>query len=461
MFKRTTTKIFVAFTLIVLAQTIGLSYFYGRVILRESENFALESLSRRTQLQATEIASDIKQGLSVEQLKIKGHRFVSTTGDASNLETQFSAAELKSLLPSSGSVVSVCQSASLDPFYCSLSAIGAANLWAIDIAPRMTLTAVIRSLRRELLTTVGAALAFSLFVTFIISQILLRPLRQFSKASQSVASGHYDDLHLPIARADEIGDFARAFNRMIDDLKERERNIAISSIKISHSSRLASLGQMGASIAHEVKNPLTSMIGYAKVLKAKLSEPQLQEAADIIQHEGERCNQILQQMLRFARNDPDQSRPYSLGEVIQSCLLLLKSEAKTSQHQLINEMAGDHILIGSPQQIQQVIINLIMNAMQASPKGSVVRIGSKIEGGWLQISVEDQGGGIPKAIQNRIFDPFFTTKKETDGTGLGLSVAREIVHDQGGDLSFTTTEGKGTVFTIKLPLPKEEIRASS
>jgi signal transduction histidine kinase len=203
------------------------------------------------------------------------------------------------------------------------------------------------------------------------------------------------------------------------------------------------------------------MIGYAKFLKSKLTEPQLQEAADIIQTEGERCNQILQQMLRFARNDPQEKRPYSLTEVVQSCLLLLKSEAKTHQHSIHSEIQDGFVLIGSPQQIQQVLINLLMNAMQASPSGSTISLKAESDGSWLSITVVDQGGGIPKSIQHRIFDPFFTTKSGSEGTGLGLSVAREIIQEQGGELNFVTEDGRGTSFTIRLPLPKDTNRASS
>lgn len=441
-----------AFALVSLFQTAVLSLFYARVMMRESENFALESLSKKSQTRAVEVDSLLKQKLSLQEIKARGYTLVTHTGET-NSSAGFRAADLVSILPKNGAVVTSCETSQHITYYCALSGLSDGSLWALEIAPRLSVIAVLKSLANQLLLMAALTLIAALAIAYVLSTILLHPLEKFSRAAKEVARGHYAESELPTERSDEIGAFARAFQRMILDIKERERNIALSSMKLSHASRLASLGQMGASIAHEVKNPLTSMIGYARVLKDKLSEPQLQEAAEIIQNEGERCNQILQQMLRFARQEGSEKRPYSLQEVLQSTLLLLKSEAKTKQIQIKNEVTEDAILMGTPQHIQQVVMNLIVNAIHASPSGASIEVNADHDLEWLKLHITDHGSGIPKNIRGRIFDPFFTTKTGTEGTGLGLSVAKEMIQDQGGNLSFETEEGQGTRFTVRLPLP--------
>jgi len=231
---------------------------------------------------------------------------------------------------------------------------------------------------------------------------------------------------------------------------------------LAHQARLASIGQMGASIAHEVKNPLTSMMGYAKYLLNRTSDPELKEAAEVIQRESERCGQILTQMLRFSRNDANEFKLFSVKEVVESSKLLTAAELKNARMNLSVDYISEPIVLGNPLQIQQVILNLIVNAIQAcspllgtKPEASQLKLTVSEQEGRVRIRLEDFGPGMNSEVQMRLFEPFFTTKERGSGTGLGLSVALEILHSHGGDLQFESREGRGSIFWIDLPLSSD------
>ncbi|MDB5037379.1 MAG: putative signal transduction histidine kinase [Bacteriovoracaceae bacterium] len=427
--------------MLVLIEAGILAYTFGKNEIRSVETYILEALSKRVQTKAEDLAhspNTFRLGLDAKEDK---------------LPEFFTRALLSPLLPPSGSAVTTCKNIRGESFYCGFAFVPEMKVWAFDFVEEETLMRAVLRRLEEVAPFILLLLIASLALTFILSKFLLAPLRRFATASEVIAEGRYEEVSLPLDRRDEVGDLAQAFKKMIADLKEREINLQLSGEKLAHSARLASLGQMGASIAHEVKNPLTSMMGYAKVLMNKSSDPEVKEAAEVIQKESERCNQILQQMLRFARNDPKESKPYSLKEVLLSVLLLLKAEARSRQIELKAESILDSIVLGSAQQVQQVLINLIMNAFHASKSGMQVTLRMREENSKVIVEVEDHGAGIPADIQPKIFDPFFTTKSKIEGTGLGLSVAQEIVMQEGGTLSFTSEDGKGSIFRISLPLP--------
>lgn len=442
MLKSLASKIFFGFTLLVFLEAILLSFVFGRNEIRTTETYILDALSSRLE----EKKREFENGSEVF--------FISETGKPALdlIPSDFQRAALEPLLPPSGSAVTVCQDQKMKNYYCGFSFVSSPKGWVFDFVSQSTLTEAITSKLISISPFLLGLLLVSLLLTYILSSSLLGPLRRFSLVSASIAKGSYEKVQLPTHREDEIGDLSRAFERMTTDLKDRESQLKISGLKLAHSARLASLGQMGASIAHEVKNPLTAMMGYAKVLKNKTVELELKEAAEIIFKESERCNQILMQMLRFARNDPDESKPYLLKDVVQSVVLLMKAEARAQKVELKAGELSDTVIIGSAQQIQQVLINLIANAIHASKPQGIVSIQVTENQDYAKVLVQDAGEGIPKEIQAKIFDPFFTTKSQ-EGTGLGLSVSREIVTQQGGLLGFQSEEGKGTTFELSLRLP--------
>lgn len=445
MFKKTSTKIFLGFSFLVIIQVAVLSFYFGKLVVRESKTSILEMISSRSQLAASQVKFNKKgEPQTIALVKSDGEIL------DPQLRSEFPRELIKPLIPAAGSVVTECHGISGEKYICAFAPVAGRTYWVFDYTTDASLSAIIQKLLKNILSIAAAFILGGLALTYALSRFLLAPLRKFFKATQLVAEGSYESIELPLQRRDEIGGFAKAFKKMIGVIQDREKNLKIAGMKLAHSTRLATIGQMGASIAHEVKNPLTAMMGYAKVIKSKISDPHLIEAAEIIQSEGERCNQILQQMLRFARNDPTENKPYALKEVIQSAALLLKAEAKTQHIDLKVEADTDAVVVGSAQQIQQVLLNLLLNAIHASAAGNQVNLRVKNLKDEVAVEIEDYGSGIPKEIQSRIFEPFFTTKSKKEGTGLGLSVAQEIIHNQSGSLNFESEEGKGTTFEIRL-----------
>lgn len=437
MLRSVSTKIFLCFLALSSLETLVLTWTFSRLIIRDKETYLLESLLMRAQLKAA--STQTKSNSKIYKV------YPNDSLQRSELPENFTSMLLLPLLPPHGSSVTPCKDNLGKSYFCAFVKLQEANYWSFDFVPLNSTWQVSQKILGEMITLAFLWVLLSAILAYLLTRILFSPVHSFLKMSESISSGHYDQVPLPVERKDEIGDLARSFQKMIDGIKRREE-------KIVHSTRLASVGQMGASIAHEVKNPLMSISGHAKLIAKKIADPELKESAEIVEKETERCTQIIQQMLRFSRSDPDESKHFNIQEVIQSTLLLLRVEAKSKRIKIISDEVCPSIVKGSPLKIQQVLMNLVMNAIQASPENTEVHIRGQEVGPVVIVSVTDQGQGIPDELKNRIFDPFFTTKSKGQGTGLGLSVSQEIIHNHGGEISFSSAQGSGTTFRFSLPL---------
>jgi signal transduction histidine kinase/ActR/RegA family two-component response regulator len=232
-----------------------------------------------------------------------------------------------------------------------------------------------------------------------------------------------------------------------------------------HNEKMAALGRLVSGIAQELNNPLTTIMGYAQLLLGHgLSPDQLGEARNVYQ-EAERARRIVKNLLYFAReNQPERTR-VELNDVIERALALRSYELRLENIAVICELAADlPPTMADPFQLQQVILNLLVNAeqalLEARGKGQVqIRTRSVVlkdkngnDAKFLRLEISDDGPGIAPEIVSRIFDPFFTTKPAGVGTGLGLSIVYGIIHQHGGEVSFTSNPGEGAKFTIDLPV---------
>lgn len=446
--------------------------FFAHTTWKDTENAIYEALLRRSQLTAALTANDVLLGQTPEQSAAKRESFLfSPQGGAlgsnfMNLDT--SSVRESFVDPGSESFVTKCLNKSGVELYCGFAPIEKSSFYAIEALPRSSRIQILIAQMRKLIPTFLGLLALAGFAALLVTFYLLGPLRAITAATRAFSRGHTDLTALPLNRSDEIGQLARSFKDMVTELKNREKNLTKAGLKLAHQARLASIGQMGASVAHEVKNPLTSMMGYASYLASKISDPQLKEAAEIIQKESERCGQILTQMLRFSRNDSNDFKVFAINEVIESAKLLIMAELKSARMSLKVDYLSHPIVRGNPQQIQQVILNILMNAIQAcrplidvKPQASELLLSVTEEGSRVNIKLIDSGPGMTSDIQMRLFEPFFTTKERGAGTGLGLSVALEILQTHGGDLRFESQEGVGSAFWIELPLHSDSSETSS
>jgi len=229
---------------------------------------------------------------------------------------------------------------------------------------------------------------------------------------------------------------------------ELQRNLE----QMKRSERLSALGQMAAGLAHEIRNPLASIDGALGVLRRKrVSEDKQAECLEIISSECQRLNRLLTGFLDFARPRPPRLQPTDLNLLVES-VLDLSSHAIDGKSITLRKLTDPElpVLRSDPEQLKQALLNLVLNAVQAMPQGGEIVVSARRSGGNAVLAVRDQGCGVDPENLEKIFDPFFTTKQ--DGTGLGLSVAHQIVAQLGGMLSAARNPEGGMTFVISLPM---------
>jgi len=295
--------------------------------------------------------------------------------------------------------------------------------------------------------SIAAAALGGTLLWFSLAQRFRRPMRDVLSGIRQVASGDLKH-RIPTRTSDEFGELAGSFNAMSEQLAAIQQ-------RLIQSERLISMGKLAAGVAHEINNPLTGILAYAEDLKedAEPSDPRRKDY-EVIVHEALRCRQIL---LDFARQDASSFARVLAGDLIEKALNVFARQAAFRNIAFERRIEdGLPAIEVDPTQIQQVLVNLIVNAQQAMPDGGTIVLAAdrSYEGNMLEFLVKDQGHGISKEIRSRIFDPFFSTKGgETDG--LGLAVCLGIVHRHGGTIDFHSEPGSGTTFRMLLPFARK------
>lgn len=222
--------------------------------------------------------------------------------------------------------------------------------------------------------------------------------------------------------------------------------------RMKRSERLYAIGQLSAGLAHEVRNPLASIGGAAAILRKKPgSDERREEFLDIIEKECVRLNRLLSNFLEFARPRPPQYQLAEVGPILDSVVGLAAHAVGRQPIQLrIDPAPVVPAIACDPEQIKQVLLNLTINSIQAMPDGGEIILSTRVDGARVVLEVKDEGPGISDEHLDKIFDPFFTTKDS--GTGLGLSVAHQIASQHGGILSAKNNSGRGTTFSLFLPI---------
>jgi signal transduction histidine kinase len=286
-------------------------------------------------------------------------------------------------------------------------------------------------------------------------------------------SGGNLDYRIDWKTADELSELARAFNQMAVDLrKAQERIIQETETKLElerslrESEKLAIIGQLASGLAHEIGTPLNIIYGRTELIQKR---PEDKEGArknlEIILRQTERITKIIQQLLGFVRKKKPEQKVLKLSSLLEGALELLDHQTRKQKVRVMKgRMDGLPSIIGDSDQLQQVFLNLILNALQSMPEGGTLSISasSKMiakDGSpedrrpYLEVSVEDTGAGMEKEVLQNIFTPFFTTKDT--GTGLGLMVTQGIIQDHGGWMEVESEVGKGSRFRVYLPSLRE------
>ncbi len=305
---------------------------------------------------------------------------------------------------------------------------------------------------RVLLVAAGGALAISAVLLVVLAVLIERPLTEMKETVARVRAG---DLSASVSFADhkdEIGELGRNFNEMVRELRENRAEIErLHRTQMSRAEHLASLGEIAAGIAHEVRNPLAGIAGAVELIGQQLpAGSSHREILKEVRKEVQRIQLLLSDLLQYARPRPLQFLRRDLGDTIEQAVLLARQQVGQRPIQIeFTKPNGLPPVEHDAALIEQVALNLLVNAIQAMDQAGRIRVRMEIRDGLVGFQVADSGRGIEADVLPNIFRPFFTTKGY--GTGLGLSLAKGIIEQHGGSIEVTSRVGSGTEFSVWLP----------
>jgi two-component system, NtrC family, sensor kinase len=308
--------------------------------------------------------------------------------------------------------------------------------------------------------SIGAVLAIALFAGLLLRRIVHMRVVKLAEGPREFKRGNLD-FSVRVEGKDEIADLARSFNSMIASVKRAEAETELSR-KMVQIAKMASMGKLAASVAHEINNPLGGILTYCRLISRKIgaghmTEEEIKETlgfAEAAISEIKRCGNIVQNLLHFSRSSESVMEKVDINNLIERSLAITNHHFEMNDISTVTKLeAKDPIFTGNANQITQVLIALFMNAVEAMPRGGALTVAT-----WdvfgpdaLCISVADNGRGIPQEIGSSIFEPFFTTKEDGHSTGLGLSVVWGIMLSHQGKIVVESEPGQGATFILTFP----------
>jgi two-component system NtrC family sensor kinase len=301
-------------------------------------------------------------------------------------------------------------------------------------------------------------LALIIYVTNFIARQMLQPLNRLMAATRRIAEGDFTPITPRRRYRDEFSELAMAMNHMIYQLAHRQEMLV-------QAHKLKAVGTLTAGVAHELNNPINNIMITAAILQEDyrtLSDDEKIDMAKDLVDQAQRSQKIVRNLLDFARESEMKTELLQVKDLIEEVLRLASNQIKLSKVKLIRNYAANLPAIhGDKAQLNQVFLNIVLNAMDAMPKGGALNISTGLTQEYLTVEISDSGAGIPEHILPSIFDPFFTTKATGKGTGLGLSVSLGIIRKHGGDIRVRSRINEGTAFAILLPAAKVPAKISS
>jgi two-component system NtrC family sensor kinase len=308
------------------------------------------------------------------------------------------------------------------------------------------------AIRTNVIRTVFITLIFAIAGVSILTYFLLKPVRALVDATNRIAGGDLDH-EIPIQSSDELGELTSAFNRMV-------KNLARMQDELVRSEKLVSLGRLSAGVAHEVRNPLSAMKGAIVYLQRRRpDDPLVKEYTQLVFEEIDRLSKFVTEFLYFARQSMPKPVLTDINEMVTTVLHLFEKQAADRGIRFHNHPCPDLPLTAvDPNQMEQVLVNVVINAMDAMPQGGEISFTSQLvpdvddrrAAPLIRLTIKDGGIGIPADQLKNVFDPFYSTKDA--GTGLGLPISMGIAENHGGRIRITSQEGSGTTVIIEWPL---------
>ncbi len=307
---------------------------------------------------------------------------------------------------------------------------------------------LIRFSKQAMLISFALLFVVGLYGAYFVGQRIVRPLAEIERTTKRISSGDFTDIPGPFTH-DEIGSLMQAFNTMVTHIRERTEQLV-------QARKMAALGTLTAGVAHELNNPLNNIYITAEMLVddfRELAEAKKLSLIEDVAAQADRAKDIVRNLLAFAREREPSMESCSLGRLIEESVRFVTHQAGLANVDVACDLpAGKVEVEADPKQLQQVFVNLLLNAIQAMPQGGRLGVSLRVSpwGECAQVVVTDTGCGIHPEVLPRIFDPFFTTKEA--GTGLGLAVTYGIVKKHGGNIRAESTPGRGSEFIVSLPL---------
>jgi signal transduction histidine kinase len=309
---------------------------------------------------------------------------------------------------------------------------------------------IIRRMTGAFILLLGIMLILFVFIAAHINRHIVLRLNRLLEATQRFAEGDFLPITPKRKYKDEFSNLAIALNHMMYEINKRQKILM-------ESQKLREIGNLTAGIAHELNNPLNNIIITADVMREgfeNLSREEIDEMMEDLVTQGERAQGIVQNLLDFARQSEAKHDYIYINDIINETVQLAKNQIKMQTVRLeLNLKKTLSPIYGDRKLLSQVFLNLILNAIDAMPRGGTLGIETRevVETGFILARFTDNGTGIPQHLIGSIFNPFFTTKATGEGTGLGLSVSKGIIEKHGGDIKVESIEGQGAVFTVHLP----------
>lgn len=306
---------------------------------------------------------------------------------------------------------------------------------------------------RSTLFAVGAV-GVALVLAVLLGRRAARPLIDLQKTMAVISRGEFG-VEVPIEGPSEIRSVGAALNQMSRELVRRNEEIQATHAQLVQSEKLSAVGELAASVAHEVKNPMVGIVGFAQLGQESNDLAELKEYFHLIEQDAFRANKILQNLLEFSRPPEVELEDLKVNEVVQGALQLCRHQVQMMGARVDTALGDDLPAVrGNSNQLRQVLLNLVLNAGQAM-EGSEVRkltiTTVRASEGGVELRIADTGPGIAEEVQSKLFKPFFTTKRRGQGTGLGLSVSRSIIEAHRGAIRVESAVGLGATFIIRLP----------
>ncbi len=308
----------------------------------------------------------------------------------------------------------------------------------------------VRSVARYAATVALILMLFNSALTALYVETLIRPILSLNETMKRAGRGDFSVRAL-LRRGDEVGELSDAFNRMMDELEASREREQVQRAQLAHTEKMAAVGTLAAGVAHEVNNPLAGVTACLENLRTHPEDEEMRARyLDLIGDGLRRIERTVTNLLDFSRQREIRPEPTSINHNLRHVVELVGYQLRRANIEVVFDLGDDEALVMADHfQMEQLFLNLVLNAIDAMPDGGTLTLKTRVIGGEVVAEVQDTGTGIPENIRDRLFDPFFTTRDVGEGTGLGLAVSDSIVAAHGGVIVVESNVGEGSTFRVR------------